>query len=182
MRFPKTVVSMAITGLLVVACGGTATPTAGPDGVTPTQNNGAATQNTGTTPTQGGGGALPGNGSGKVNYEISGDKQKVGELPFFGVGSRFGGVGGKYFTFTPADGSSTEIVSIFPDVSSEGSWLVGYVSEEFQVSATACVVTNLQETATSSSGSFDCENALITTTGGTAMQNGRIKGTFEARA
>ncbi len=191
MRFPRSVVSIAITGLLVAACGGAPAPTPGPDGVTPTQNPGGVTptQNPGgVTPTQapvatdgGGGPVLPGNGSGKVTYEISGDRQKVGELPFFGIGSRFGGPAGRYFTFTTTDGSGAEIFNIFPDASNEGSWLVGYASEEFQVSATACEMSNVQVSDTSASGSFDCQNAIVLT-GATTMGSGRIKGTFEARA
>ena len=184
MRFPRSLVSIAMTGLLVVACGGTATPTKGPDGVTPTQNPGGGG---GGTPTQapqatqaGGGGVLPGNGSGKVNYEISGPVQKSGEVPFFGIGSRFSGPAGVSYTFSEIEGGS-EIIGIFPDVSNPDAWLVSYLSDEFQVSATSCTMTNLVKTDTSASGSFDCA-AIITNSSGMYDTNGHIKGTFEARA
>jgi hypothetical protein len=186
MQFPRTVVSFAITGLLVAACGGAAPPTAGPDGVTPTANpgggQGTPTQAPVATPDGGGGGVLPGNGSGKVNFEISGPVQKSGELPFFGAGSRFSGPAGVSLQFTRTDSSATEIVSIFPDLSDSSKWLVSYVSDDGLVSATACTMSNLQLSDTNASGAFDCPNSIVTKADGTYATDGRIRGTFEAHA
>lgn len=174
MHVSRYLASITLAGLVLVACGGSGpTPapgaTQGP-GAGPTSDPGG-----GSTTGPGGGPILPGNGSGQVRFEISGPMTRNGELPFFGIGSRFGGEPGRYYGFTK-ESDNTEVVTIFE---SGDGWLVGYASEAGSVSTTACEMSNLSSTDTHASGSFDCQNAIVVKPDGT-YGTGRIKGTFEA--
>jgi hypothetical protein len=181
MQVPRSLVSIALAGLIVAACGGggpTQAPgaTQGPGGG-PTQAPGA-TQGPDGGPTidPNGGPILPGLGSGQVRFEVSGSLSRNGELPFFGLGSRFEGEAGKYYAFT-AESDNTEIVTIFE---SGDGWLVGYASESGSASATVCEMSNLNTTDTHAAGTFDCPNTIIVKPDGTYATDGRIKGSFEA--
>jgi hypothetical protein len=187
MQLPRSIVAVLLVGVVAAACG-SSTPTQAP-GSTQGPGGGGATIDPGgggpttdpggggpTTDPGGGGPILPGNGSGKVRYEITGSLEKNGELPFFGIGSRFGGEAGKYYAFTDAS-DNTQIVTVYE---AQGTWLVGYVSEAGSVSATACEMSNVNTSDTRASGTFDCPNAIIVKADGSFANDGRIKGSFEA--
>ena len=185
MKLPRSATVGLVLAMFLVACSGNPAATEGPGAATTDPGGGPTAAPPATTDPGGGGGGggvLPGNGSGKVTFEISGPESKSGELPFFGVGSRFGGPAGSSFQFTETDGSATEIFSIYPNPAGAEQWLVSYISEPFQVSATNCEISNWQASDTSASGSFDCQNAIFAKPDGTYLTNARIQGSFEARA
>lgn len=186
MQVSRSVIALALVGALAGACGGTPA-TQGPGGGDPTTGPGAtqgsgpgATQGSGPGATQGGGG---GGGAGdtshgKVHIEITGPVTKTADYGFVPAGSIFGGDQGSSLNFT--NEGTNEIVSIV--ISADGKVLVSYGTQEFSAPAAECTTSNWSIGTTSASGSFDCTAALVVLESGAMVQDGKIKGNFEARA
>ncbi|HJW22527.1 MAG TPA: hypothetical protein VJ506_08880 [Candidatus Limnocylindrales bacterium] len=179
MRGSRSVLAIALIGVLGAACGGSS----------PTQAPGAATQNTdgggGGTATQnpGGGGGGGGGGAGdtshgKVHIEISGPVTKSADYGFVPAASLFGGDQGASLSFS--NGVQNEVVSIL--INADNTIVVSWGTAEFSAPAAECTTSNWNVGATSGSGSFDCTAALVIMASGATVQNGKVKGSFEARA
>lgn len=180
MQVSRSVIAIALVGMLATACASTpATP--GPGGGNPTAGP-DATQDTGPGATQGGGGGGGGKPAGwdqygKVHIEISGPVQKSADYGFIPAGSLFGGDAGSSFNFTN-DGSN-EIVSIL--IGQDGKVIVSYGGEDFAAPAAECTTSNWNIGSTSASGAFDCAAALVIMASGATLQGATIKGSFDAR-
>jgi hypothetical protein len=133
----------------LVACTGTAPATEGPDG--------------------GGGG-----GSGQIHIVISGPVQGTYDIPFFSIGSRFGGPAGVNLSFSTEDSEQSAIIS---QVSA--GWNIGYLSEPYTASGD-CQVSNWNIGEKSGSGSFTCTNAVGTKPDGTYLTGITMTGNFTA--
>ena len=96
MQRSRSIVAIALMGVLVAACGGSAA-TQAPGGATQDPGGGGATQNPG-----GGGGSKPAGWDqyGKVSYEISAPVSLSGELGFVPASSSFGGDQATSLSFT----------------------------------------------------------------------------------
>jgi hypothetical protein len=168
--------------LLLAACSGSPAATQGPAGATtnPGGNGGVATTdpggNGGQATTDPGGGGNVGNGSGKVTYELTGDLQKSGELPFFAFGSRFGGPAGTALNFTSDAGGA--LLSVTDAAGAHAVSLV--VPDGYAASFGTCGTWNVEIGATSARGSFECTDGIATGMDGTLHSGLRIKGTFDA--
>ena len=175
MQLPKSIVAVALVGMVAIACGGTPA-TSGPGA---TQNPGG-----GATPgpqaTQGGvgGGTKPAGWDqyGKVHIEISGPVQKSGDYGFVPAASIFGGAQGSSLSFT-VEGAS-ELVSIL--IGPDQKVIVSYAGEDFSAPAAECTTSNWNMGTTSASGSFDCKAAFVITSAGATVTGATIKGTFDA--
>jgi hypothetical protein len=185
MRTTRRVATLVVAALIVTACGrsgpGQATqpgdgPGAPSDGVSPTAAPLA---------TVAGGGGVGGGGKpagwdqyGKVHVDISGPVSKSADYGFLPAGSTFGGNLGSALNFT-TEGTS-EILSVL--VNPDGTVAVSYTGTDLSMPAAECTTSNWNIGATSGSGSFDCTAPVVIMASGATAQNGKIKGTFEARA
>ena len=186
MQVSKSVLAVALVGVLVGACGGSS-PTQAPGAATQNPDGGGgggATTNPGgggptTDPGGGGGGGGTGDTShGKVHIEISGPVTKTADYGFIPAGSLFGGAQGSSFSFT--NGDANEVVSMV--ISADGAVIVSWGTAEFSAPASECTTSNWNIGGTSASGSFDCTATLVILASGSMLQNGKVKGSFEARA
>jgi hypothetical protein len=167
-----------VIGLLVAACGGSGTtPTQDPGGGgTPTQNPG------GGTPTQnpGGGGGSTGGGTGTIHLEVGGPLQQSVDLPFFALGSRFGGTAGVALNFT-TDGSGSIASITSPGSTTSDTWTISLINDTMNANAAECQLSNWTFGATSASGTFDCKNGFaIKVLGGDYLTGVTMKGNFTA--
>ena len=182
------VVSLA---LVLGACGGSAGATQQPPAATADTGGGGgggggtATEEPAATTDAGGagGGTSGGNPAGwdrygKVHVEMSGPVQKTVELGFIPAGSLFGGAQGSSLNFT--NEGSNEVVSIL--VGADNKVVISYGGSEFSMPATECTTSNWNVGATSGSGSFECQAALVILASGASVTNGTLKGNFDAHA
>jgi hypothetical protein len=176
----------AVLSLALAACGGsgpTQAPNTGGGGGTATDTPAEVTDAPPATQSGGGGG----NGGskpagwdqyGKVHIEISGAATHTGDYGFIPAGSLFGGAQGSSLNFT-IEGTDT-IVSIV--IGSDEKVLVSFGSPEMSAPAAECTTSNWNVGATSASGSFDCEAALVILASGAMVSGARVTGSFDARA
>lgn len=151
--------------------GGQPTPTTGPEA---TQGGEATAAGGGATPAGGGGGGGAG-GSNTAHFEVTSSLvNKSGDLPFVPGASVFGGDTNTSLSFS--DATTADVLGV---LITQGHVAVSYVSNSngLTASASVCTSTNVQISATSASGSFDCQNADVLTTAG-GIGKGEIKGTF----
>ena len=177
MRFAKSVGAAAVA-VLLVACGGS--------GGTPTQGTGGTpTQGTGGTPTQdtsggGGGGGGNGGGTGTLHLEVGGPIQQTLDLPFFSIGSRFGGAAGVALNFTKEGDDAIATISS-PGSTTSDTWTISLISSLMNANATECQLSSWTIGATSASGSFDCKNGFAIKTADASYLTGvTMKGNFTA--
>lgn len=176
MQLQRSLVAIALVGMLAAACGAS-TPTQAPP-ATQGPGGGATADPGGGGPTTNPGGGGPGDTQfGKVHIEIRGPIEHTGDYAFVPAGSLFGGTQGSSLNFTNA--STSEIVSIL--ISADGSVLVSFGSESMTVPAAECTTSNWNIGATSASGSFDCTAGLAITASGATVQGVTVKGNFDAR-
>jgi hypothetical protein len=173
MQVSRSLIAVALVGVLAAACGGGASPTQAPGAATQNPGGGGATENPG-----GGGGGAGDTSHGKVHIEMSGPVTKSGDYGFVPAGSVFGGDQGSSLNFT--NEGTNEVVSIL--IGADGSVVVSYGTPEFSAPASQCTTSNWNIGASSASGSFDCTAALVIMASGATAQDGKLKGTFEARA
>lgn len=190
MKHHRLLIPFMALSLVLVACGGGAATQAPAGAATTNPGDGGGTATdipqvtNGPVTTQSGGGGGGGDKPagwdqyGKVHIELTGPVSKTGDYGFVPAGSYFGGANGSSLNFT-IDGSN-EIVSIV--IGGDGKVIVSYGSVEMTAPAAECTTSNWNVGATSGSGSFDCNAALIVLSTGATLTNGRITGSFEARA
>ena len=187
MQLSRSIVAIALVGMVAAACGG-GSPTQAPGGATqgPAATDGgggggggatddpAATQSGG-----GGGGSKPAGWDqyGKVSYEASAPVSLSGELGFIPAASIFGGDQGTTLSFSYEDADA--VLSI---VFSAGVTSVSFGSNAGTVIGTNCTTSNLSIQATSASGSFECKEVLAMMASGAQVANVTLKGTFDAHA
>lgn len=174
MQIAKSVAAMALTGVLVAACGGAGAPTQEPGG----GGGGAATQAPAATQGGGGGGGGGGNtggGSGQIHIEIGGPAQAVVDEPFFAFGSRFGGDAGVALNFTSDGANGAATVSAVGD-----EWTITWIGQDLVANSSTCNRSNWNFGATSASGTFDCTGGFATKPDGTYLTGVTMKGSFSA--
>ena len=182
MRIAKSVGAVAAIGLLVAACGGSGTtPTQGPDGGgTPTQNTGGGTPTQNTGGGGGGGGGSTGGGTGTIHLEVGGPIQDTVDLPFFAIGSRFGGPAGVGLNFTTDGGGAIASVTS-PGSTTTDTWTISLINDTMNANSSECTLSNWTVGATSASGTFDCKNGFaIKVLGGDYLTGVTMKGNFTA--
>lgn len=179
---------LAALSIALAACGGGGSPTQAPNtngggggGGSPTDapeitDPPAATQSGG----GGGGGSKPAGWDqyGKVHIEITGSATHTGDYGFVPAGSLFGGAQGSSLNFT-VEGTDT-IVSIV--VGADEKVIVSFGSPEMSAPAAECTTSNWNVGATSASGSFDCQAAIVILASGAMVSGARVTGSFDARA
>ena len=170
MQLPRSVGTGLSLMLLLAACSGSPAATAGPGATTdPGGGGGGATTNPG-----GGGGD-----SGTVKYDVGGQVQKSGELPFLAFGSRFDREGptGLALNFTTDDGAILSIIEI------QGAHSISLVDEAHGLSWASCATFDVNVTGTSATGRFECGQGFGTVVAdGSVVTDIRISGTFDARS
>lgn len=176
----------AVLSLALAACGGsspTQAPNTGGGGGTATDTPAEVTDAPAATQSGGGGG----NGGskpagwdqyGKVHIEISGPASHTGDYGFIPAGSIFGGDQGSSLNFT-VEGTDT-IVSIV--IGADDTVLISFGSPELSAPAAECTTSDWNIGASSASGSFDCEAAMVITASGAMLAGAHVKGSFDARA
>lgn len=165
--------TIAVAGL-VAACGGSG-PTQGPGVATQGPAAGSTDPGGGGGGSGGSGGGSGGGGTGTATYQVTGDVQKSGELPFFAFGSRFGGEAGVALNFTKEDGAILSIGEI------AGEQIVALVDEAHGLNWTKCETFELRIDGTNASGRFDCSQGVGSVVAdGSIVTNIHITGTFEA--
>lgn len=131
------------------------------------------------TPGNGGGdpgGGNTGGGSGQIHIEIGGPVQATVDEPFFAIGSRFdGSEAGVQLNFT-SEGSA----GIGSITGVNGTYVIGYVSDEVAANAQDCELTDWNIGDSSASGSFDCSDGYGTAPDGTYLTGITMQGSFEA--
>ena len=188
MKHYRLLILFTALSLVLVACGGGAatqvpggaTTNPGDGGGTPTDVPQATNGPGATMSGRGGGGVKPAGWDqyGKVHIELTGPVSKTGDYGFVPAGSFFGGASGSSLNFT-IEGSN-EIVSIV--IGGDGKVIVSYGSVEMSAPAAECTTSNWNIGATSGSGSFDCNAALIVLATGATLTGGHLTGSFDARA
>lgn len=122
------------------------------------------------------GGGNSGGGSGQIHIEIGGPVQATVDEPFFAIGSRFDGTeAGVQLNFT-SEGSA----GIGSIMGVNGTYVIGYVSDEVAASAQDCELTDWNIGDSSASGSFDCSEGYGTAPDGTYLTGITMQGSFEA--
>jgi hypothetical protein len=162
--------------MLLAACGGSPAATQGPGAATSGPGGGGGSTSAPVATTDGGGGS-GGGGTGTVKYEVTGTLQKSGELPFFAVGSRFGGAAGIGLTFTTEAGGA-----IFSIVEANGQHAISLTDEQHGLTWASCETYEMNATGSSATGRFDCSQGFGTVIAdGTMVTDIHLTGTFEAR-
>lgn len=175
---------------MLAACGG-AVPTQAPGatsggvGSETTASEATTATDIESTETTAGGG---GNGTGakpagwdqygKIHIEMSGPVTKSADYGFLPAGSVFGGDQGSALNF--AVEGTNEIVSVL--INPDGTVVVSYTGPDAQLPGSECTTSGWNVGAASGSGSFDCTAPVVIMGSGAMVQNGKIKGTFEAHA
>lgn len=173
MQLSRSIVAIALMGLVAAACGG-GSATQAPGGAT--QGPGSATTVPGPTQGGGGGGGTVNDKNGKVHIEIRGPVEKTGDYGFLPAGSIFGGTAGSTLNFT--NEGSNEIVSI--SIGPDGAVVVSYAGTDMSVPASQCTTSNWNIGSTSASGSFECNAGFAIISGGAMVQGVTVKGNFDA--
>jgi hypothetical protein len=178
MQHSRSILALALVGVVLAACGGGG-PTQGPDGGPggATQGPDGATQGPVATQTGGGGGGdkPPGwDQYGKASYEISAPISLSGELGFVPAASRFDGEAATSLTFT-VDG--TEEVLTFVII--QGGASMSFASPSATVVGVSCTTSNLSIQAASAKGSFECTQVTAFMASGASVANVTIKGSFD---
>ena len=173
MQRSRSIVAIALTGVLVAACGGSAV-TQAPGGATQAPGGGGATQDPG-----GGGGTKPAGWDqyGKVSYEISAPVSLSGELGFVPAASSFAGDQATSLSFTD-DGASAVFAILF----TQGKAVMSFGSEAASIVGSTCSTSNLSIQASSASGSFECADVLATMASGAQVANVTMKGNSTSTA
>ena len=187
MHGSRSVLAVAIIGVLVAACGGSGA-TQAPGGATTNPGGGAGTPTTtpgggattnpggGGAPTTPGGGGGGGGGTGTIHLVRGGAAPPTTvDLPFFSIGSRFGGDAGGALNFTGEGATGVASVGSAGDV-----WTISYISETLTANATECNRTGWNIGATNASGTFDCKNGFAIKVDGTYLTGVTMKGNFTA--
>ena len=182
MRVPRSLgVGLAMV-VVVTACGGApgatqgqGAATQGPVGATVDPGPGGATAAPEATTDPGPGGPGLGGGSGQIHIEIGGPLQETVDMPFFAIGSRFGGEAGTALNFTTGEGGGIAAINEV-----NGIVVVSWVTEELGANAQDCQLSNWTIGATSGSGSFDCSNGFATKVDGSFLSGITMRGTFQA--
>lgn len=179
MQVQRSVLAVALVGVLAAACGGTPSGTQGP-GATQGGGGGGATQVPGAT--QGGGGGGGGGNKpagwdqyGKASFEASDPINLSSELGFIPAASRFDSNAQTYLSFSYT--GSQEILSILV---TEGVTTVSYGGPAGTVIGTACTTSNLKVETTSASGSYECKDTTAFLASGASVTGVTLKGTFNA--
>lgn len=177
MQVSRSIVAIALVGVVAVACGGSGA-TQAPGGATQapgaTQGGGGATNQP--QATQGGGdGTKPAGWDqyGKVSYEISAPVSLSGELGFLPVASVFGGDQGSTLSFSYLGGSTVLSISF-----TQGKVAISFGSEAGTVIGTDCTTSNLNIGSSSASGSFECTQVVAMMASGGQVTNVTMKGNF----
>ena len=194
MQVSRSVLAVALVGVLAAACGGGG-PTQAPGAATQIPGGGGATTNPGgggATTNPGGGGATtnPGGGAttnpgggignttnGKMHIEISGPVTKTADYGFIPEASVFSADQGASLSFT--NEGTNEVVSVL--ISADGSVVVSWGTAEFSAPAAECTTSNWNVGGSSASGAFDCTAGIVIFANGTTGQNAKVKGSFDAR-
>ena len=179
MRTSRSVLAVAIVGVLVVACGGSG-PTQAPGG----GGGGGGGATDAPEATQSGGGGAGGGGGGnkppgwdqygKGSFEISAPISLSGELGFVPAASRFDGEAATSLSFTV---EGTEQALTFSVV--QGAASMSYASTSATVVGTSCTTSNLSIQATSAKGSFECTQTAAFLASGASVANVTLKGSFD---
>jgi hypothetical protein len=102
------------------------------------------------------------------------------DLPFFAIGSRFGGAAGVALNFTAEGGSAIASITS-PGSTTSDTWTISLVNDTLNANASECQLSNWNIGATSASGTFDCKNGFAIKVLGGAYVNGvTMKGNFTA--
>ena len=114
-----------------------------------------------------------------MRYDVTGQVQKSGELPFFAFGSRFDldGPTGLAVNFTTDDGGLVSIVE------TQGAHGITLVDEEHGLSWGNCATFEVNVSGTSATGRFECSQGFGTVVAdGSMVTDIQISGTFDARS
>lgn len=169
MQRSRSILAIALMGVLVAACGGSGA-TQAPGGATQDPGGGGATQNPG-----GGGGSKPAGWDqyGKASYEISAPVSLSGELGFIPAASSFGGDQATSLSFTYEGASDVLTIQL-----TQGRAVTSFGSATTSVVGSTCTTSNLSIQASSASGSFECTDVLAVMASGTQVTNVTMKGNF----
>jgi hypothetical protein len=174
MQLSRSVVALALVGMLAAACGG-GSPTQAPAGAT--QNPAGVTEAPGATQSGGGGGGGGSGQFGSAQFQVTGPLETSGTYDFSPVGSIFGGSAGTVLNFV-SPGDAGAVLSILIDPT--GKVAASYLSGAGQVPGAECTTSDWDIQATSGKGKFDCTAQMTITSSGAAVQGGRITGEFTA--
>jgi hypothetical protein len=182
MQLKRLAIATALVGVVAACGGGSATQapagaTQNP-GATDGGGDGAPTAAPGATQSGGGGGGNVDTTYGRMHIEITGPVTKSADYGFLPAGSIFGGAAGSALNFTNSAESASEIASIL--IGEDGKVAVSWVTTEFQAPAAECATSSWNVSGTSGSGSFECTAALVIMASGAIVQDGKVKGNFEA--
>jgi hypothetical protein len=178
MRRPILVMATLVVGLFVAACAAPSGEPASSDGGgsgssqgQPAQTNEPATSDGGSG---GGGGGSGANGS--VTFEITGDVNESGELPFLPIlGGFFQQGDASYMPFANSDDSAGEVV--FITLSPDGN-VFAYGNGTVSVPAADCEWNVTRNDDGGAAGSFDCNGAAAISETGFGTVD--IHGEFDA--
>lgn len=172
MRRPTLLLTTVVIGLLLAAC-------AAPSGE-PGSSQGENLQTDEPTTSDGGSGGNGGNGgsgaNGSVTFEITGDVNESGELPFLPIlGGFFQQNGSSYMPFANSDTDNGEVV--FITLSDDGN-VFAYGNGTVAVPAADCDWNVTRNDDGGATGSFTCNDALAVTE--TGMGQVDVHGEFDA--
>ena len=162
MRHPRTIVSLVVIAALATACssapgGGSSEPSSGAEA------SASAAPSAG--PSLGGGGGGGGGANGSITYQITGDAQATGELPFFPLSlSIFDpSANGWVAYFLTQDGANSVVLNLAPDgqifLYTDGTLTVTGVSDPS--SETGCTFNVTKNDAGGTAGRLTCTSALV---------------------
>jgi hypothetical protein len=183
MQVSRSVLAVALAGVFVAACGGSAA-TQAPAGATtnPADGGPGATENPAgggaATENPGGGGGNPAGWDqyGKAHVEVTGPDVSVSkDLGFLPIASHFGGTDQTILYFT-IEGTESVLTLTW----SSGTAAASYVSPDVSTTGTECTTSNVNLGGSSASGSFDCTSAIMVLKSGATVEGGKLKGTFDA--
>jgi hypothetical protein len=170
---------LVLVATLAAACGGGSTASEpGASSGTDASPAGQSTAPASSAPSSGGsGGGGGGDADDSVTFEISGAVSRTDEFPYYAPFSRWqGDPAGMYLLFSHEGSSENLTVYEF-----QGTYLVGFLGDEFGLSTPACDVTNVDINDSSASGDFDCQGAQVVTVEGEMLSEpARITGSFSA--
>lgn len=167
MRRPTLALATLVVGLVLAACAAPAGEPGASGGGGSGSSQGQPGQTDEPTTTDGGGSGGGGGGSGangSVTFEITGDVNESGELPYLTIlGGFFQQEGASYMPFADSDNSAGEVV--FITLSPDGN-VFAYGNGTVSIPAADCEWNVTRNDDGGAAGSFTCNDATaITETG-----------------
>ncbi len=180
MRRPTLILTTIVVGLFLAACAAPSGSPGSSDGGNGS-SQGQPAQTDGPASSDGGSGGNGGNGgtgaNGSVTYEITGDVQASGELPFINVlgGYYFQQEGVTYMPFAESEDTSGEVV--FITLSADGN-IFAYGNGTVAIPAAECDWNVTRNDDSGATGSFTCNDVFAVTE--TGMGTVDVQGEFDA--